>query len=398
MKMVAEQLNVTESPESLGAEVSASSPLNTVLLNVSVTDKSAGRAQSIANSVARQFPALVDEIETPKPGGVSPVHVSATRLASLPGAPSAPNRKVDVAFGLLGGLVAGVGGALLRSRLDKRIRDKADAERAGGVPVLGGLANDGHLRENELVIAGRSPGRGEEIRQLRTNIRFLSVDRRLSSFVITSSVAGEGKTIVGANLALAMAQAGEKVVFVDGDLRRPRVGDVFGLPGNVGLTSVLLGELPLNRALHQWRGDLPLYVLPAGAIPPNPSELLASDQFGELVDSLVKADFRVIFDSSPLLPVTDASLIAQATGGAVVVTHVGRTRTDQLAASVDILKAAGASVLGIVANRLSRGEKAYYYRPSDRRRGSRRKNRRSSSGGLQMAPHAGDNTFTMVRK
>jgi capsular exopolysaccharide synthesis family protein len=225
------------------------------------------------------------------------------------------------------------------------------------------LGDDPDVRKHPIAADEQFSPRAEAFRQLRTNIRFLSVDRRLSSFVVTGSVEAEGKTTVAANLALALAHAGESVVLIDGDLRRPTLAGLFKLPGTVGLTNVLLGEMPLRDALQQWREDLPLLVLSSGPIPPNPSELLGSARLQEIIRTLTDSGWTVIFDSPPLLPVTDAAVIARATGGALLVTRVGSTRTDQLAASVEALHTVDAAVLGVVANRVPRrrGSASGYY-------------------------------------
>jgi capsular exopolysaccharide synthesis family protein len=203
--------------------------------------------------------------------------------------------------------------------------------------------------------------RGEEFRHLRTNIRFLSVDRQIGSFVVTSAMPGEGKTSTASNLAIALAQAGQPVVIVDADMRRPSVADTFGISGAVGLADVLLGEVSLRDAVQKWRPDLPLYILPSGPTPPNPSELLGSQQLEKLIQSMRETNMIVVFDSPPLLPVTDAAVLARATDGALLVARVGKTRTDQLETAAEVLRTANAPILGAIANRVRRRKKADGY-------------------------------------
>lgn len=353
------KLGLTVSPADLAARIKASSPLNTVLIDISVTDGSPTRARDIANAVADQFPLLIDKIETPSGHGSSPVKISTIRGADLPTVPVSPRPKLTIGLGLILGLALGIGGALLRQGLDHTIRGKSDVVEIADAPVVGAIP-EGGVRSRQLIAEEVGTAGGEAFRQLRTNIRFLSVDRKLSSFVVTGSLPDEGKTTVAANLAVALAHAGERVVLVDGDLRRSGLADLFGLPAGVGLTNVLLGDVSVGQAIHQWRDDLPLYVMTTGPTPPNPSELLGSVRLLEVVDALQASGATVIFDSPPLLPVTDAAVIARATGGAILVVRYGSTRDEQLASAVDALRTAGANVLGVVGNRVSRRRKASY--------------------------------------
>ncbi|MBM0225702.1 polysaccharide biosynthesis tyrosine autokinase [Micromonospora sp. ATA51] len=370
---VIESLNLPYSVDELGGRIATETPLDTVLLNISVTDTSAKRARAIANEIAVQLPRLIDEIETPSGQSASPVKVSVTREATLPSAPIGPRTKLNLALGLLLGIAIGVGTAIVRNAVDHTIRDKSDAIKAANAPVLGSVPDETKVRTSALIADEQATPRAEAFRQLRTNLRFLSLDRQLTSFVITGAVPEEGKTTTAANLAIALAQSGQRVVLVDADLRRPRVADVFALSNGLGLTNVLLGEMPVDRALQQWRVDLPLYVLAAGPRPPNPSELLGSPRLRKVIESLESSGMTVIFDSPPLLPVTDAAVIARITRGALVVTRVGRTGTDQLAEAVESLRTVGANVLGLVANRVKKkAEWSYYDLPAPRRSRSKK--------------------------
>ncbi|GAB3172541.1 capsular exopolysaccharide synthesis family protein [Micromonospora palomenae] len=364
-------LDLPYTPAELVKNIETETPPDTVLLDITVRDGSPERARDIANEIAEEFPRLVDKIETPKGETNSPVKVSVTQQATASDEPVAPRTKLNVALGLILGLGLGLGGAILRGTFDRTIRGKRDAEQAAGAPVLGAAPQDSKKSRNPLIADEQATARAEAFRQLRTNIRFLSIDRRITSFVVTSSLPAEGKTTTAANLAIALAQAGQAVVLVDADLRRPSVADTFALSNGVGLTNVLLGDVGVNQAMQQWRGDLPLYILPAGPTPPNPSELLGSTRLTKVVASLESAGMTVIFDSPPLLPVTDAAIIARMTGGALVVARAGSTRTDQLATAVQSLRSVGAPVLGLVVNRV-KPEKAilqnsYYNTPAPRR-------------------------------
>ena len=197
--------------------------------------------------------------------------------------------------------------------------------------------------------------------RLRTNLQFLDLEQQPRSLVITSAVPGEGKTVTSANLAVALAQAGRKVLLVDGDLRRPRVAGLLDLDGAIGLTSVLVGTTPLEDAIqvHEASG---LNFLASGPKPPNPTEILQSRVTHDLLKRL-RDDFdMVIVDAPPLLPVADAAVIATATDGAIVVARHGKTTRDQLREAVSRLDNVGARVFGVVINMIPRrAANSYYY-------------------------------------
>lgn len=360
LQPVIDDLGLRETPQSLAKRVTASSPLDTVLLDVKVTDTSPARARDVANAIGQRFTAFVGALEVPSANRASPVKITVIKPAVLPVVPDSPRKKLDLALGLLVGLGLGLGAAVLRDTLDQSIGTRHDAGEIAGAPVLSAIVEDVTVKDSPLILHDAFSPRAEAFRQLRTNIRFLSVDTEVRSLVVTSSVPGEGKSTTSANLAIAMAQSGERVVLIDADLRRPTIGDMFLLPGGVGLTSVLLGDVQPADAVQKWRDDLDLWVLASGPIPPNPSELIGSHRMVEIVDTLVEQGYMVIVDSPPLLPVTDATILARITAGAVVVAKVTSTRVDQLAAAADTLRAAGAPVLGVLVNRVPKTSTGYY--------------------------------------
>jgi succinoglycan biosynthesis transport protein ExoP len=189
----------------------------------------------------------------------------------------------------------------------------------------------------------------------------LEVESGGRSFVITSSIPSEGKTTTSANLAIALADSGAQVVIIDGDLRRPKLASYMGLEGAVGLTDVLISRTELADALQPWgRGNL--VVLPAGTVPPNPSELLGSRAMASLIQTL-EAEFDVVLiDLPPLLPVTDAALVSKLTRGALVVVAAGRTHKGELAGAIATLENVGANVAGVILTMLpTKGPDAYGY-------------------------------------
>lgn len=368
LEPVISDLALQTTARELAPRVTATSPLDTVLIDVTVTDSSPTRAADIANAIAAQFPAFVSKLETPAGQATSPVKVSTTRTAVPPSVPVSPRTSLNLALGLLVGLGLGIGAAVLRDSLDRTVSGRNQASQLAGAPVLGSVADDPQVVQTPLISHDTFSARAESFRQLRTNIRFLSVDHQVSSLVVTGSVQAEGKTTTAANLAIALAQSGERVVLIDADLRCPTVADLFGVPSGIGLTSVLLGDSGVDTALQRWRDDLPLFLLPAGPLPPNPSELIGSARMAELVHHLTGHGMTVVVDSPPLLPVTDATILARVTDGALIVTRPASTKIDQFIAAVESLRTAGAPILGIVLNRVPKrgrscGPSGSYGRP-----------------------------------
>ncbi len=201
----------------------------------------------------------------------------------------------------------------------------------------------------------------EAYRVLRTNIQFGSVDKPVRSLLVTSVDSMEGKSTTVANLAVVMAQAGKRVVIVDADLRRPTQHKYFELPNDRGLTTALLdGQTPVCDHL-QATGLDNLYLLSSGPLPPNPAELLGSQRMGQVIEELAKQADVLVFDSPPLLAVTDAALLARQLDGTLVVVDAGGTRRGSVARAFDALRASGAHVLGAALNRIIPARSGYYH-------------------------------------
>lgn len=355
-------LGLNEPAESLAKRVRATTDLNTVLIKISVDDNSPVQAAALAQAISKSLINAVDSLEKPKTGGSSPVALSIVSPALAPSSPAAPNVRLNLLMGLLGGLLAGIVAAVLRTLLDTRIRGEADLRRVTDAPLLGGIAFDTEAVKKPLLtqIGHQSP-RAESYRQLRTNLQFANVAGKAKSVVVTSSLPGEGKSTTAVNLAIALAQAGQVVCLVDADLRRPMVAEYLGLEPNAGLTTVLIGDADVNEMMQPW-GEDNLFVLASGQIPPNPSELLGSDEMRQLVGRLEQAFDTVIIDVPPLLPVTDAAVLSQHAGGVMVVVGAQKSRTQDLEKSLNALTLVGAGILGVVLNRLPvKGPDAYAY-------------------------------------
>ena len=233
--------------------------------------------------------------------------------AALPTTPVSPRPgRAGVLAGIFG-LALAVAVAALLEKMDDSLRTKDHLERAAGVPVIGTIPTVGSFASlgRPTVVSlttPRSPAT-EAYRTLRTAVQFLPVDG-VTMIQVTSPTAGDGKTTTLANLGVALARAGQQVALVCCDLRRPKLHEFFGMTNDIGFTSVLLGKVPLSAALQQVPDQDRLYVLASGPLPPNPSELLSSRRAREVLGSLrVEADV-VLIDSPPVLPVSDAMIIA----------------------------------------------------------------------------------------
>lgn len=362
LQPVIDTLGLTVTADEMARSVTASTDMNTVLINITASDTSPVQAAAIAQAVARSLVDVVDGLERPKTGGSSPVSLSIIKPAIAPVAPSAPNTKLNLLLGLIVGLALGIAAAVLRSSLDSRIRGEADLRQVTSAPLLGGISFDQDATRKPLLTqADRQSPRAESFRQLRTNLQFANVSGRAKTVLITSSLPGEGKSTTATNLAIALAQAGQSVCLIDADLRRPMVNEYLGLERNAGLTTALVGHVDVNELLQPWGGEN-LYVLTSGQVPPNPSELLGSEAMENLINRLEQVFETVIIDAPPLLPVTDAAVLSQHVGGVVVVVGTQKVRRHDLERSLKALEMVGSNVLGIVLNRLpSKGRDAYSY-------------------------------------
>lgn len=285
--------------------------------------------------------------------------------ARVPGAPFAPTPLRNGVVAVVIGLILGVGVAFLFETLDDRVRSKTDLERVTGWSVIGmipQIANWKNQSETHLVSVEEpnSPG-AEAYRTLRTSVQFLGLERPLGVIQITSAQAAEGKSTTLANLGVALARAGNRVIIVDCDLRRPRLASFFGVSNEVGLTSVLLGEAELADVIKPVSVERRLAVLPSGPPPPNPSELLALRRTADLFAALREECDILLVDSPPVLPVTDAVVLANQVDGVIVVANATKTRQREIHRAAELLAQVNAPVIGTVVNSVSADSGGYGY-------------------------------------
>ena len=300
--------------------------------------------------------------------------------AIVPTIPVSPNVRVNLMLGALIGLALGVAIVLLRSYLDVRVRTPEDLKRFGFVPLsainqmteeLGKAESNGNgsgsVNQNAafdpLLVAYFNPlsPLAESYRRLRTNVLYAQMDSPLKSFLITSANPSEGKSTTVANLAIAFAQAEKKILLVDGDMRRPTLHTRFGLSKNPGLTDLFVGSATFDEVVNKEVVDN-MDVLCCGTTPPNPAELLGSKRMQEFIQQMsIKYDL-LLFDSPPLLAVTDAAVLSTSVDGAILVVSAGSTRAAAIQRASEFLMGVGGKLLGVVLNNFD-VKKAYggYY-------------------------------------
>lgn len=351
---IVDELDMSESADAVAGSLEVTLDPNAPIITVTATAATPEEASRIADAAIE---ATAEEAKSLETGGDSKAAVSVQlttyQTAIVPGAPVSPDRRKYALAGAALGLLLALAIAWLRDRNDSRIRTAEDLAALVDVPLLGTLpdskefsrAKDGLLKEP------REFGAREAIRKLRTNLRYVDVDAPPRSIVVTSTAPAEGKSVVSANLARVMARAGQPTLLVEADLRRPVVAEEFGVDGSVGLAQVLASAAGLDDAV-QPSGTGLMDVLPAGQVPPNPSELLGSQRMKELISEL-STHWFVIIDAPPVLAVTDAQLLARHADGAILVTVPGRTRSVGLRRAVEALHGVRAKVYGVVMNRAS---------------------------------------------
>lgn len=351
------------SPGAVQGSVFAGPIPDTQIIKLSSVHEDPRLAARIANAVAAAFVDEIARIETSGGQGEPAVRVSIIDQALEPGSPIAPNPARNMTLALVLGLLAGVGGAFLFDLLDASVKHREELEESGisVVGVIPKLETEGasvYLERDPQVVGG------EAFRKLRTSISFMSVDDPVRTILVSSPLSEEGKTTCALNLASAYAQGGSRTLLVEADLRRPSLHQLFGQEGMRGLTTAIIGQTPLAEAIRN-TNVANLSVLLAGAIPPNPVELLDSEQMSDVLARLKERFDMVVIDSPPLIPVADPAALANRVDGVIIVARAGSTHRKRLGEAVKIVEHSGAKLLGVLLNGLSPkdapGEYEYYY-------------------------------------
>jgi len=321
LEPVVKELKLKISAEDLSKNITASAPLDTVLISLTVTDTNSKRAARIANAVAQQFGITVKSLELQEIDTESPIKVSIAKFAVPPTAPASPKKSINHALGLMLGFGLGFGIASLRKLLDNTVKNEDDL---GDIPLLAAIGFDLNADEKPLITQiGRYAARTEAFRTLR-------------------------------------------VLLVEADLRRPKIPIYLEFASKViGLSELLSSPTkltwPIVKKHMRKHPEIELQVLTSGRIPPNPAELLESGRFRELM-TILKAKFDyIIIDCPPLLPITDAAIVAAQTDGAILVSHAGTTKIPHYQGARDAIRGVGALVLGVILNKIPEEAMEYEY-------------------------------------
>jgi capsular exopolysaccharide synthesis family protein len=297
--------------------------------------------------------------ETGISGELKTSNIRVVDSADVPVSPVLPQRQHDLMLAAISGSVLAFGLVFLFEYLDNRIKSPQELRAHLGLPFLGmipAIDSSGPT----LLHNGVPPAFGEAIRAVRTNVLFSSADEGVRMIVVTSAGPGEGKSMFSSNLSVSLAQAGQRVLHIDADMRRPRVHEIFEVSQEPGLSNLLVGDCKPSEAVRMTRVQN-LCILPAGMIPPNPAELLGSKRCGEYFATLSEHFDWVIIDSPPVLAVSDASILANSATGVVFVVGADQTTRQTAKAAVDQLHSVQAHVIGAVLNRADVEGNPYYY-------------------------------------
>jgi succinoglycan biosynthesis transport protein ExoP len=279
--------------------------------------------------------------------------------AEVPTSPMLPRRQRDLMMAAISGSILALGLVFLFEYLDNRIKSPQELRTHLGVPFLGMLpAID--TSGPTLLHNGVPPAFAEAIRAVRTNVLFSSADEGVRMIVVTSAGPGEGKSMFSSNLSVSLAQAGQRVLHIDADMRRPRVHEIFEVAQEPGLSNLLVSDCKPSEAVRKTNVQN-LCIMPAGMIPPNPAELLGSKRCAEYFATLSEHFDWIIVDSPPVLAVADASVLANSATGVVFVVGADQTSRHAAKAAVEQLRAVQAHVIGAVLNRADVERNPYYY-------------------------------------
>jgi polysaccharide biosynthesis transport protein len=344
------ELDVTHAE--LSRRVTASVVPNTSVLDVTVTDTSAGRAQEIAAAYGRFFTQDVTTMETPARADASTVRVTTVQPADLDRTPVSPDVARTIASGVVLGLLLGIVGALLRARLDGSVRGAAQVQALTGAPLLGVVLEDAAVGPRQLItgVDDTSTG-GGALAGLCLAVRATAQDDRAAVTLLAGPLGGEGCSTVAVSLAAALARSGSRVMLIDADLRRARISRLLGLSDRMGLVEVAAGRAALAEVVRPAQHGA-LTIVPAGAPPHDAGEILRSAGMRSLLDALGQDYDHVIIDTPPVLPTPDAAELGTLVDQCVLVGRFRRTQDRDLAAAARSLSDHGAKLSGVVLTRV----------------------------------------------
>ena len=378
LQPVIKDLGLDMTTTDLAGVVTATNPPNTFMVDISAEVGDPQQAADIANSVAKN---LADQISSDlynnsSSSNGSPIKLTVVQKAQTPTSQSSPNIPLYLAVGLIFGIIVGVGVALLRDILNTKVDSTDDVRELTHASSLGTVPQATILDDSRPVVVAQPAGsEAEEFRRIRTNLSFLTTTATQGHgrlLVISSTNPSEGKTTVSANVAVALAEEGKSVLFIDADLRHPSVAHKLGIEGHVGLSHVLSRQAsPADVIQKYWKPNL--HIMPAGKRPANASILLNSDLMKEMVERALTQYDYVIIDTAPLSVASEATVFGRMAGGLVLVTGKGVVEKKELENTATALQAAEVPILGFIFNFAdpkkihSKNYYYYYYEDGNKR-------------------------------
>lgn len=378
LQPVIKDLGLDMTTTDLAGVVTATNPPNTFMVDISAEVGDPQQAADIANSVAKN---LADQISSDlynnsSSSNGSPIKLTVVQKAQTPTSQSSPNIPLYLAVGLIFGIIVGVGVALLRDILNTKVDSTDDVRELTHASSLGTVPQATILDDSRPVIVAQPAGsEAEEFRRIRTNLSFLTTTATQGHgrlLVISSTNPSEGKTTVSANVAVALAEEGKSVLFIDADLRHPSVAHKLGIEGHVGLSHVLSRQAsPADVIQKYWKPNL--HIMPAGKRPANASILLNSDLMKKMVEQALTQYDYVIIDTAPLSVASEATVFGRMAGGLVLVTGKGVVEKKELENTATALQAAEVPILGFIFNFAdpkkihSKNYYYYYYEDGNKR-------------------------------
>ncbi len=382
LEKVIEQLSLPYGPGRLLGKIDISSPRS--LIEIKASDPDPRLAAQIANTTAqvfiddffvRQFAHIAQFQSSLSQYGITQepaiIAAQASTLTTLiiveealpPASPSRPQTPLNVIIGSMLGLFVAGFVVFLLEQMDNRIKSLEELNALTGMPNLGSVQYQSPKEGAGPIIAAeehRQSALTESFKFLRTNLEFAALDTGgVKTLLVTSSTPGEGKTTTAANLATSLAKEGESVVLVDADLRRPNLHRVLGISRDKGLTNLLLGNASVEEVLVQTQ-VASLGFIPSGPLPPDAPQVLRSGRMKEVLEELKESSQIVIFDSSPLLSVTDPMLLAALVDATILVLDAHRTGRETVKRGAEVLRQANPALVGTVQNKLSAKHRSYY--------------------------------------
>lgn len=356
LEPVISELDLDMTVSELAAEITAAPMPNTAIMTIDVVDADGERAAQIADTVAASLTQYVEELEGTSDGGPSRVNLRLLESTPVPNAPLTPDLPVYLLIGGATGLILGVGIIALRHLRDGRIHSAADVTAHTDLAVIESVPFDAGLRKGPAVVDEDGPA-AESFRMLRTTLLYgtPSVSRVL---LVTSAREGDGKSVVVANLAAALAQVGRSVLVIDGNLRSPVMVDVFSTPRGAPTLVQLLNSAALPDSAALARTADGVSVLPAGRTAANPSNLIGTAAMERVLSQLARRFDHVLIDSPAVLAATDAVLLSKLADATLLVAGVGVSGAADISTATDRLRTVRSDVLGAVVSRAPKASPA----------------------------------------